>query len=276
MKTIILPTDFSESARNAALYAFEIFGKNNCRFLLVNCWQESYPFIDSLITISDILKEESEKSLHLERDFLQNTHPGIKIETQSLFGELTHVILTLIEKEKADLIIMGTKGANGLKEVLVGSNTADIIQNVTCPVIAVPLSTTFVKPCRIVFTTDLGNINNVRLITPLLDIAKKYHSTVLILNLMKEKEKKLSGNAHQGMNLHQFMHNIEYETIDFENVDAQSAIEKLVETKKPDLLAILTKKQSFWKNILRSGMARNLVHHTNIPLLTMHDDYLEK
>ena len=46
----------------------------------------------------------------------------------------------LVEKMGIDLVVMGTKGATGLAAAVIGSNTADVIQAATCPVLAVPES----------------------------------------------------------------------------------------------------------------------------------------
>ena len=53
-----------------------------------------------------------------------------------------------------DLIVMGTKGASGLKEVLFGSNTVHVIKNAKCPVLAVPSEFVFESPREILFPSD--------------------------------------------------------------------------------------------------------------------------
>ena len=142
MKHILVPTDFSDNAWNALKYGIELFQKTKCTFYLVH--------INPIPTYSGAgtsLRTASE-------DFRQNILKESKLELQNLLGQIakettqtskhTFVPIALYdffvdaikresENKKIDLIIMGTKGASGLKKATIGSNTGDVITKVKCP-----------------------------------------------------------------------------------------------------------------------------------------------
>ena len=54
-----------------------------------------------------------------------------------LFGSTALTILGYIQDEKIDLVVMGTHGASGVREYLVGSNAEKIVRRSSVPVLAV-------------------------------------------------------------------------------------------------------------------------------------------
>lgn len=55
-----------------------------------------------------------------------------------------------MKEQKIDLVVMGTKGASGVTEILIGSNTADVIEKCHCPVLAIPAESDFKTPTKVV------------------------------------------------------------------------------------------------------------------------------
>ena len=81
---------------------------------------------------------------------------GPKVDLVIEYGAISLTIARVAEQEDADLIVMGTKGATGLKEFFVGSNTEKLVRSSGVPVIAVKK---YVKPAsiaNIVFPNTLG------------------------------------------------------------------------------------------------------------------------
>ena len=70
MKKILLPTDFSDSARKACEYAINLFGDEPVNFVLVNSYIVPASTSEMLISISDVLRQNSIENLLTERNFL--------------------------------------------------------------------------------------------------------------------------------------------------------------------------------------------------------------
>ncbi|TAL60147.1 MAG: universal stress protein, partial [Bacteroidetes bacterium] len=130
MKTILVPTDFSKDASNAVRYATAIAKKEKAKIILLHAFHFTYisPDVPAQFAAETIeaMKADSEHKLKLISSEIVKS----KIECEYLNNEgfTLDVILKAIEKQKPDLVIMGTKGASGIKEVLIGSNTAKVIE----------------------------------------------------------------------------------------------------------------------------------------------------
>src|SRR5207342_2350709 len=80
-------------------------------------------------------------------------------------GDLITVLKKIIAVQQPDLIVMGTKGASGLKRILIGSNTVNVIAKTRVPVLVIPEVARFENffnkgKNRIVLATDLDLLEN--------------------------------------------------------------------------------------------------------------------
>ncbi|HZH55536.1 MAG TPA: universal stress protein [Sphingobacteriaceae bacterium] len=141
-KTILVPTDFSENARKALNYAVGLALQQGYTLQLVHVYQAlTSRFGDEKFNREIIDHAETEAMHKLEelRVTIQEEHPNLKISTDCIAGDQPSAVLTQIAgKAHNELIIMGTKGAGGLKHRLMGSNTYQTITNSPIPVLAVP------------------------------------------------------------------------------------------------------------------------------------------
>ncbi len=163
MKKILLPTDFSDNAQNAINYALNLYKDEACKFYLLNTYTPiiySYDYRMSaggyLGEVADIVRENSIEKLEKIEKELKEKFNNFKHQFKiiSSFNLLTDEIKDIVSKHSIDLIIMGTKGASGVKEVLFGSNTIRIIKKANCAVLAVPDGYFFEEPKEILFPTD--------------------------------------------------------------------------------------------------------------------------
>ncbi|WAC02798.1 universal stress protein [Lacinutrix neustonica] len=146
MKNILLPTDFSDNSWNAIVYALQLFKDDTCNFCLLNTYTPIFYHMEQVLVTSpqmsleSIVRENSERRLEemktrMEQEFGNPNHTYSSI---SAFNTLIGEIEELYKANVMDLIVMGTKGASGLKEVLFGTNTVHTIKNSKCPVLAIP------------------------------------------------------------------------------------------------------------------------------------------
>ena len=153
MQNILIPTDFSINAVRAADYAISLFG-SSANYKIINCYEVPHSGATMLISIADILEKDSLQLLSEEKDRLLGKFGdlGLSIEVKSIMGSPSVAVRKIASPN--DLIIMGTKGATGLKEVFVGSVASNMLENVPCPVIAIPEIAGNGKPAKILFAAD--------------------------------------------------------------------------------------------------------------------------
>lgn len=144
MKKILVPTDFSENAHQALDVAVKIAKKIDAEIILLHVNEQvgaALPVSEYYYTYDrsieekylNMVHENLEKMLHEvaeELDFDQ-------IRTAVIGGPFSSIVTEVVSSEAVDLVIMGTKGASGLKEFFVGSNTEKIVRTAKCPVLAV-------------------------------------------------------------------------------------------------------------------------------------------
>jgi nucleotide-binding universal stress UspA family protein len=164
MRKILIPTDFSDNAWDALIYAIRLYNDVDCHFIILNTYKVSPSRITNAMNIVRntkryrVLKNESESGLkkielYLKRNLLNKKHD---YETISKSGSLVSILKHYVGEKNIDLIVMGTSGASGVKEIFMGSNTVDVIKNIDrCPIISVPEKYKYEEPEQIALATDL-------------------------------------------------------------------------------------------------------------------------
>ncbi|PIQ20809.1 MAG: universal stress protein UspA, partial [Cytophagales bacterium CG18_big_fil_WC_8_21_14_2_50_42_9] len=149
MNKIPCPTDFSRAASNAADYAALIAEKTGAAITILHVLH--LPTLDTTETtlaagevMGNHKREAADKLNAMVRHLSQkHQHKQVPIDYQVKEALLTDTIQEMTQHQGYDFVVMGTTGGgNSLEEILMGSNTESVIQNVKCPVLAVPLKST--------------------------------------------------------------------------------------------------------------------------------------
>ncbi|MBT8284379.1 MAG: universal stress protein [Flavobacteriaceae bacterium] len=276
MKTIILPTDFSKNAYNAVSYALEFFKKEECRFILLNTYtpaiyQSEYILHSpGQIGLGDVYQSFSMEHLDelkkkLERRFKNPKHSFV---THSVFNLLVDEIIDLAKKEEVDMVVMGTQGATGAKEIFLGSHTVHVIKKAPCPVMAIPANYKYEKPEAILFPTDYEIDYEHTKLSVLMDLVSRHKAKINILHVstgfeLNEKQKK---NKHS---LSEMFRDLTHE---FHDVPSQEIIEGINGFKaksRVDLLAMIQNKHTFLERLFIEPVIKKIGFHVTIPFLVL-------
>ncbi|MEM6641873.1 MAG: universal stress protein [Bacteroidota bacterium] len=164
MKNILVPVDFSEVSEAAAQFAIDLAKKKKASITLLNSTPMSfvgdYPF--PTYSGADVWRDEVITSIinQMARMIEDLETESIQIQSKVSSLGLVPAILDQIKKEEVDLVVMGTNGASGLDEFLIGSNTEKVVRQVHCPVISVPSSTSVDDINKILIPIDLREIRS--------------------------------------------------------------------------------------------------------------------
>ncbi len=273
LKRIILPTDFSKNARNAIKYAIDVFKDQEAEYFLLNIYREPHATSSSLVSIVDILQKSSEESLVREEKKIRDLFPSMNLnmETVSAYGDTTLQINKLAQEKEVDYIIMGTKGASGLKEVILGSVTADVIQGVKIPLIAVPDRCAFTGFERIGFAADLKEIRSKENLNPMLDLAEAFGSTIEIITVQREVEQPSEEEAMVGYDIHEMLRGIQHKFVRRESNEVIKGIEGYMSETNPDLMVLIPRKTSLWDRLVKISVTKKVALHADTPLLILQD-----
>ena len=126
MKTILVHTDFSKNSINAIEYATVLAKKEKAKLILLNTYHYMPPTseIPFPMEVVATMKRESENRLRKLCDEISRSKK-IKCESLSQFDFAVPAIIDSAKKKKANLIVMGTQGASGLKRTQEGDGHAE-------------------------------------------------------------------------------------------------------------------------------------------------------
>ena len=279
MQKILIPTDFSENAWNAIDYAMQLFRKKSCTFYLLNTYTPVIPssrFMAKMIDgvrIVDAVRNSSEEGLQKTVDRIRRKYQDTKhqFETVSSFNLLVDEVTDIVDSEGIQLIVTGTKGASGIDEVFMGSNTVRIIKSTKkCPVLAIPQHFSFVTPSEIAFATDFNRFYTSSELNPLLELAQMFQATIRIVHV-QYGIKALSELQQFNLNmLRRYLDGTEHYVHTVSELNSVSqTLEIFSEELDIHLLALLNYQHSYLEKMTREPVVKRTAFHTQIPLLVI-------
>ncbi|WP_222539133.1 universal stress protein [Pedobacter polysacchareus] len=290
MKKIIIPTDFSVPAENAARYALALAKKLKADILLCNAFkvpaeapmasQVAWPLMDYAE-----IKEEVNSDLDVMVKSL--TDPSCSLEEEeycpnldyeSGVGSVSEVVAELAKKEKADLLVMGIAGASGLTQFILGSNSKEMIEKATVPLLLVPYEAEFKKIRKIAFATDL-NLEDLQVLEFLLSLASPLNAHITIVHITN---KEVDAQSKVQEKIDAFFNKIKpiikSSGIKYEyvwNIDVDHGLQWLAGQEDVDLIAIAHREHNLLGKIFKGSHTQKLSRHTKIPLLVFSPKYME-
>ncbi len=279
MKHILIPTDFSENAWNAIKYGIQLFKKTTCTFYLMH--------VDSAMSyaggdigmfappelVEETLTKRSTEQLQkilkkIERLPLNSKHRFVVKTAHTFFIDS---LRKAIADYQIDLVIMGTKGATGLKEVTVGSNTGDVMTKVKCALLAVPENAEFKKPKEIAFPTDYQTGYDPKVLSGLVEMAIMTKASISVLNVAKRGEELSAGQQRNQEFLNDYLKNVDHSFHTITGDEIESSLQCFVQSREIGMIAMVAKNLNFLQRLLFRPLVEKISYHADIPFLILHE-----
>ncbi len=274
MKTILVPTDFSEIALNAVDYAAEIAKRTKAKLVLMHIYH--VPVVSSEAPVILPVWEE------IEKDCLQ-TLKKIKRTVNRKFGKdlvvecicqmgfaVDEIIKQYTEDRDIELIIMGMNGAGYLGEKLIGSNATELIKRTKCPILVVNEKVEFKNIKKIVLAFDYQKVPDKSTFDFLKYMVTLFKAQLLVVNVEKTVNKLPSAKkAAAGVGLENILEGINHSFDFIESEDTIVGINKYVSEKKADMLVFIPRKHGFFDSVFHESNTKRMAFHTIIPLLAL-------
>lgn len=276
MKTLLVPTDFSETSNNAIDYAVEIARATHAKLILFHVYHVPVITTEAVVAIPEFKELEQYALDNLKRTerTIQIKH-GSTVVTECICkcGFPVEEIKGFTKEHKIDLIVMGMKGAGRLAEKLIGSVTTSMIQESTCAVMVIDEHVRFKSPKKIVLACDYLKTENKSILKPLKQLADLFNAHVYILNVVTHSES--SPNVIKTVPNHDKLENsldgIEYSFHYLQSEDVIRGINTFVEERKMDMVVMLPRKHSAFKTIFSEPNTKQMAFHSKVPLLTLQE-----
>lgn len=267
--TIILPTDFSDNAKYAQMYAINMFGKD-VRYVSLNTFELHHHSAGMIINLDDVLKKDATQDIQNEIAYIkQECGDDVNIEGQVVKGDIEIVIDKIVRKEEADFVVMGTKGADSIADALLGSTTSKVIKHAGCPVLAVPDEHKFDKIEKIVLAVDLKSSMDYTILDPLKALARGKNAEIQLLHVDDDGVIDESETAIQE-EFAQYLGDIKHSLHAVQNAIVGMGIQEFVEQEESDLLAMISKEGGFFYRVFHRSETRDMAMYGNIPLIVFH------
>jgi nucleotide-binding universal stress UspA family protein len=140
-KKILFPTDFSEGSAVAAPYVRDLAEKYGSNVYVLHVLYDIAKAAGWYVPSIDMEKfyAELRKSAEgeIEKFISGNLGSLGDVETVVAPGIPSEGILSFVEENGMDLVVMGTHGRSGINKVLFGSTASKVVRHAPCPVLTV-------------------------------------------------------------------------------------------------------------------------------------------
>lgn len=264
MKTIIVPTDFSETAENALNYSIELAQQMGATITLIHVCQSlhSKNHLDEAVLEEKKLKAISLLERHIKTN--GNVKFEICIQPENVVGK----IVETIKEKDAELLVFGIS-AGIYDESIVGNNTSDAISNLTIPVLMIPSNAKFKLPSKVVFAADYLELENDKPLTALLNFITFFNSKLYIVNVKAEDEKTSSKNIAVFLNVRRLLKKVPHSVHYIINDNVIDGINDFVAERDAEIVAIIPHKHNFLYRLFRFSTTKKMAYNSFVPLLAL-------
>lgn len=272
MKKILVPCDFSEQAINAFRLAIDLSEQSRREVHLLHVVElpvmHDSMLMPTMAFEATLLKELGDNAENQFRKIKEEYASEIPVITKVVFGSTSMMILDYIDEAEIELVVMGTKGASGLRELVIGSNAEKIVRRASCPVITVRKYTKLHNIKSIVFPNSLEHDQEdlVQHVKALQDFMKatlhivwintpgNFTSDNLTLIRLKEFAKR-------------FMLK-DYTLSVFNDTYEESGVISFAHMIKADMIAMGTHGRRGLNHVMSGSVAEDVVNHIDCPIWT--------
>jgi len=278
MKTILIPNNFSEDSENALRFAVLLAKRENTVLILHHSFEAPVAIAEIPY---DVLRKEKE-GLYKDAE-LKLRSQAIILEQAGLTnyrfniceGSPGDTIVAAAKENRADLIIMGTKGADSIGDAIFGTTATYVMERAGCPVMAIPATYSFNNPVKtITYATDYRE-SDLEDLVKLTDFARLFKAQVNILhisdnNLEPAEERELMNDFRNRVNKKVTYPSLSFQIMHGENIEEK--LETFIAEGCTDILAMSTHKRNFLERIFGSSTTREIALGMQVPVIAFHYD----
>ena len=276
MKKILFPTDFSETANNAFVYALKLAKSIDAEIYVLNTYE--MPVISTTSAGQPELIQNVYNSIELnhfenykkEVPKLRNIAneidcPDIKLTFIFEEGIMLSIIQKIIGKEAIDFIVMGTNGNSGFEKKLLGSNTVHVMENVDIPILSVPKKAEFKRLNNFGFATMLRDSDKPGL-HQIIKIAQLLNADTKILHVLRKENPKTMELLEEWKK--EFNQpNVSFHTVLNEKLD--DSVFFFIDDQLIDVMCIVKRQLNFFEKLFTTSLSKQLSYHADVPVLVL-------
>ncbi|HNQ26317.1 MAG TPA: universal stress protein [Aquaticitalea sp.] len=272
MKKILVPTDFSNEAENALKVAAQLAKKYDLEIYVLHLLEIPFQEIDAITGHGGALPEavfflklaQQRFEGLLSKDYLDGLSVHDIVKHNNNFAN----VVDICHEHDVDLIVMGSHGASGLKEMFVGSNAEKVVRTSDIPVLVIKNEHKDFKVNDFVFASDFKN-DNKETYRQAVDLANMFRAKVHLL--MVNTPNSFSSTSEAKNRIHEFIKDYPFSdyTVNIYNDESvEKGILNFSKEINADLIGISTHGRQGISHFFNGSISEDLVNHSNRPVVT--------
>ena len=277
MLRILVPIDFSENAWNATQYAIQFFEKQEVifHFLYIDSKGRLEDEVDLYRSGFSISERNGNDPKNNMQRWMEHLYQLPVNSNHSYLNNIKNVpfirgLRDYITEHQINFMILGTKGASGIKTVTIGSKTDEIITKIKCNALIIPEKASLTSSLNIAFLTDY----NINFTTTVLDglrrFAAYYMSAAKILRVTHNKEKLSDVQKRNRDYLKSQLEEINHSFHVVENKDLEDSFEAFTHKMQIGIVVMIAKNLNLFQKLLFTPKVAHFTYSTTIPFLILH------
>lgn len=267
MIKILVPTDFSPNANLALEHAIKVANQFKGVVHVLHAYQIETR-TGSFVSIENIIQEDREKDIaNLVEKMKPLLKAGTQLEGHVKKGSSVDSIIKKAQKIDADMIIMGTTGAGGMKKIFLGSTASNVINETSIPVLAIPMDIHSFNLAKITLALDTKNIENLSVLEPLVKLAKAFKSSLMLVTILDPIQTDMGVDPI----VEDFFkkEEVSYNYHAITAPDVIVGIQEFVVREKSDLLCVLHRARGLFEGLFDQSVAKQIAFDSTVPLLVL-------
>ncbi len=273
MKQLLVPTDFSKQSEFALAFAVDIAKKSGGSITVLHV--ADLPVVADPMGTNlhaflspDTLKQMEARINEKLGEFIHTYNDHIAIETRFEWGNPFAGISKVISEVNADLVIIGSKGASGLKEIFIGSNAERIIRSSKTPVITIKQPTHIEDIKKIVFGTDLSDCPE-SLINQLKNLATFFGAELCVVRINTPNDFIPDSEVWQLLKEFKTTHLLTNASLHvYNDLNEDLGLIRFADSVNANLIALGTHGKRGLEHFISGSIAEDTVNHAKRPIWT--------
>ena len=280
MIKVLVPYDFSQTANYALNFALSLSANySGIEITVLHIIEtpvatgmgtmggglDSIPEFENQIYFMELIEMRKRQLKEIHEKYAGSS---INLNTKLVLGSVFKGISESISEQNPDLIVMGSKGASGLEEVIIGSNTEKVVRTASCPVITIKEETDVSKMKKIVFASDFRESDE--------NVANRFKRIQSVFNAQFyfvivntpgnfETTRESMNRIRTFVQKHHF-ENIKAEV--YNSLSEESGIIEFADDIDADLIAMTTHGRTGLLHLITGSIAEDVVNHSKRPVWT--------
>jgi nucleotide-binding universal stress UspA family protein len=277
VKNMLVLTDFSEAASNAARYAAALAYQLKTRNMILYHSHESIAVPPTTFApvpggFTESPELSFEKITELKDDLEDWVPEQTNIEIRTDERNLISAVNAIAEQQRIGLVVAGITGKSNIERALVGSNTITLAKDCLAPLLIVPPVAAFQPIKTVVFACDLKRVSESTPVLAIKTFLQALGARLLILNVDYDGAHFGPDTIKEMTHLHDLWDDEQPEYHYVEQEDTVAAIMEFAGQQRAELVITVPKQHGFFERIFHRSLTKKLTYHTHLPLLLFKED----